>query len=868
MSSSDVSRRLRAILQQPLQAEAEVELYGAVDEFVLTCVSADNSATLLFSLEDELQAIYNDDIFDHDSSEHITTFLSLLGHLIPVLSSTSIISTWWDLVLRPALRGPKLPRSALAYARDLTLVALEKPDETNPDKQKGFQRRILDLYLLDAFNDGSGEDMLEWAELPAEERERRATWKANLEDVLVSFGLKQPEAFLMQIYYCFIDPTSRLQLLGLLNRYTHDPLFERHAPALASHLLMRSILTSLLVDNSTTVCVFSLNLLTKLLPMLAVSACNELRRLLPRLLAILARMICWKERAVPRGTSDAAVRDEQDDGDSAVSPASVTGTARSLDLKPELEWQRLDYSFSSAAAPPSAQRLFTSIYYLFPCNLIAFLRRPSNYLSEHGVECPYVWGWEEVLDNDEIKTKSEFVLLQHVANPQIIWRDADTELEQPPFFDGYDVPRITSETLMLGALRHSHILGTATATDPHVTREHVAEITNEAAESLALAEQPRRLRLSLQDMLTTSVALKSDLDVDVVDTYPAYPFHLFQPGAPAPGSEHASIISSLESTEHDDVPAGVAQVISALQREILLLRNELSFELWLSRENVKQMAFLYEHRILSRNAETERQSLHNKLREYKARAARLERLLKGEKEQNALTKNMYAEWNGQLQHKLRDLQEQKRAWKEQTASLQLAEAEMRTNFVAQGKLLAEAEMRVFQLETIRKENQHKVDRLRDYERQIEQLTATQKLWDADVQQNKEQMEVMKAMSSKYQKMVLRIDNYEHHLVVMEEQARASRRQIQSLEAKLAFAKMQSQNVRRDSESRKRVEAQAGASQLALDNKKLKEANNDLQEEADDLKAMVEVLRAQVSGRMGLLSDPTRSPITIGSPLLH
>jgi hypothetical protein len=50
------------------------------------------------------------------------------------------------------------------------------------------------------------------------------------------------------------------------------------------------------------------------------------------------------------------------------------------------------------------------------------------------------------------------------------------------------------------------------------------------------------------------------------------------------------------------------------------------------------------------------------------------------------------------------------------------------NFAAQGQLLAEAETRVFQLETQRKETQHKVDRLRDYERQIEQLTATQKLW--------------------------------------------------------------------------------------------------------------------------------------------
>ena len=53
---------------------------------------------------------------------------------------------------------------------------------------------------------------------------------------------------------------------------------------------------------------------------------------------------------------------------------------------------------------------------------------------------------------------------------------------------------------------------------------------------------------------------------------------------------------------------------------------------------------------------------------------------------------------------------------------------LQANFSAQGKLLAQAENKVFHLETARKETQHKIDRLRDYERQIEQLTATQKLW--------------------------------------------------------------------------------------------------------------------------------------------
>jgi hypothetical protein len=53
---------------------------------------------------------------------------------------------------------------------------------------------------------------------------------------------------------------------------------------------------------------------------------------------------------------------------------------------------------------------------------------------------------------------------------------------------------------------------------------------------------------------------------------------------------------------------------------------------------------------------------------------------------------------------------------------------MQALFSAQTKLLADATTEVSELKTEMKENQHKVDRLRDYERQIEQLIKVQRLW--------------------------------------------------------------------------------------------------------------------------------------------
>ena len=216
----------------------------------------------------------------------------------------------------------------------------------------------------------------------------------------------------MQVFHCFASPSSRLQLICLLNRYTTEPLFEQHACVLASHPLMSSILTSLLVDNSTTACTISLGVLTKLLPIFAVKNCSALKRLLPQLFAILARILCWPEGAqstpthtpLPEGTSS----DEEHSSVGVEYSGQATEVKRALDVNLDLQWELLESSVdSTGASAPSPERFFTFLYFLFPCNLIAFLRDPVGYLTERNVERPYTVDWEDALDHEQIKTKSE-----------------------------------------------------------------------------------------------------------------------------------------------------------------------------------------------------------------------------------------------------------------------------------------------------------------------------------------------------------------------------------------------------------------------------------------------------------------------------
>lgn len=225
----------------------------------------------------------------------------------------------------------------------------------------------------------------------------------------------------------------------------------------------------------------------------------------------------------------------------------------------------------------------------------------------------------------------------------LIWRDAIEELAKPDFWVDYDIAKIIAECTMLDVraaslgLREQVLANASTLSSglkypkaptpmPPETPPPPPLSVSVDSQSSVLADlpsnQPSRLKISLQEMISTSIALKSGLDVDVVDT-PAMTAwtttlteHTTRARSPSRKSmASASVRSpsppgtySQESSE-GAIPPNVALAIAGLQREVLMLRCELNFELWMARENVKHIGRLYQDRILSRTAEVERQGL-------------------------------------------------------------------------------------------------------------------------------------------------------------------------------------------------------------------------------------------------------------------
>ncbi|KAL7411490.1 hypothetical protein BDY24DRAFT_132146 [Mrakia frigida] len=300
------------------------------------------------------------------------------------------------------------------------------------DANRTGDKRLRD-YLAEEVHNELWEGQVEATK--KKQRERRK------EESIIEWGVQYPATFLSLLLPPFLEPSTRLPISALL---VH---FLQANPSLSSFLadseLLDALLTSLQLDTSTTV----FQLQVTILQVTLTGAPAALASRLPEVFVILARAICWKER------HHLLDGDEGDPGGSGISvmralqplrpapsqrrqsglPASDDSDSEEEEASPPkkaLDWKRLDFSFDSAPAPPpDTFPLLSYLYYVWPCNVLGFLRDPAKYLHEKD-RLTNIEGkeWEEVFDRQEVGDRSKALLRQLTIHPDILLFDAKSEL--------------------------------------------------------------------------------------------------------------------------------------------------------------------------------------------------------------------------------------------------------------------------------------------------------------------------------------------------------------------------------------------------------------------------------------------------------
>lgn len=298
---------------------------------------------------------------------------------------------------------------------------------------------------------------------------------------------------------------------------------------------------------------------------------------------------------------------------------------------------------SVSSRPPDPKHYFTFLYGVYPCNVIHFIRHPERYLAANPCESPYELPWDEIIDEDELKSRSRVLLRAHTVHPWIINQNAEEELANPAPDWPSDVPTMVA-TFMLLDIRNATAVWSQSSSDRREsflrnvqTAEDIwnegGEILEEGADVKIWPSESLRRKthtaISVQQLVDMHLALKSGFPLEITSKSAQGASTTPRAGSPSrilPTFETAADTLSEQLSEERTGGSGSPMsqaptssphnagklkddAITLLQRDNLLLMNELNFELFLRRQHLAQVAALHTENINSRKSEMDRQRM-------------------------------------------------------------------------------------------------------------------------------------------------------------------------------------------------------------------------------------------------------------------
>lgn len=202
-----------------------------------------------------------------------------------------------------------------------------------------------------------------------------------------------------------------------------------------------------------------------------------------------------------------------------------------------------------------------------------------------------------------------------------------TELEHTARWAPYDTARIVGECTTL-ELSHAALArveadtaaalssgGNSAAGDVQTEDARMEKAQTPTVRLMNLVPDAKTRRAPLHILVTTAVAMKTGRERALLDPR-AGPAQLFQSAGSQPmlspqppASEEQEAQDEAPAAGGVSIPANVLECLAVLQREVMMLRNELNVELYLKRECVRHVGRLQMDYVTSRRAELERQSL-------------------------------------------------------------------------------------------------------------------------------------------------------------------------------------------------------------------------------------------------------------------
>lgn len=672
------------IVQTPLPEE----LQRTIEDFLERRQETDSQ-----KLQEELFITYNK--YAGVGTEKQNAFANLLRLLLPAVANKDSLDEWWTLLIKPTLDTIGNKRDAIESAKELLLsiLVLDAGGDggtVNPLSAQ-FTRGTLDAFFSRTkIPTGEGQVVSPEDEFIAHE------W----ENVLIAFGKKKPRELLLAIDEYLVKRDYRLQALSLLSSFVR--LQPPHLHLVLETSLIQHLLDCLLIDTSATVVDLALTILIMFTP--HITSC--LVSILPKLLLTYARVLCWDQYY--RKTSEQTETGETEDG----TPPPENGSSV-FDI--DDSWEQLQSDVDTVdAVHPQANYLFTFLYGLFPQNFMAFVRKPRRYLKMKN----YPRADDLDLRQGLIRTRTEEHRSVHLLHPNFFTTTIEDELTDNRWLKTDPADLVTECMGLCIAVSHSledpgppptaklPEIPKAAARKQSPKREGLLS-SDEETNGPASVEAKSTSWRNTQSTTITAPSTSFIVDAGRVPIRKSSRGSLLDASShsrnPSPGKDDPNQEAEESQAPRQNSPArqtsrpssandlhrlqGFAQTISrspnpratlpvsvvdntaALQREIMLLKNDINFERYLKQQHLAHIGNLQRKSLSEATVASETENLLHTNKTLKAKLIKANDLYSQLKRETTTSRNQAKKYEEQLSTKLKAYREEEKRWQAEATTL-------------------------------------------------------------------------------------------------------------------------------------------------------------------------------------------------------
>ncbi|KAF9905368.1 hypothetical protein EC991_001733 [Linnemannia zychae] len=196
------------------------------------------------------------------------------------------------------------------------------------------------------------------------------------------------------------------------------------------------------------------------------------------------------------------------------------------------------------------------------------------------------------------------------------------------------------------------------------------------------------------------------------------------------------------------------EMIVHLERDLLMAKNELNFELFLKQQHIQQISKVHRAHVLDASVEAERQNLYNTCRSLKAQLHETRALLEKEKSELERRKNKQTHWDTELKNKVQTFRDERKQLQFEVERLKQDIQDTRQAQEIQERLLTEERKGTFQLKNSIEDLSPKLKRMEEYEKRIEEMTRQLVLWETEQTKNQETQRQLEGVVSQWQSLEL------------------------------------------------------------------------------------------------------------------